>query len=263
MTPAKLLASAALAAAALVAAPVSADPATVAATEQTLLAKSNGARADAGLTPLQWSSALADSARAHSEHMFESGGIVHSGDLMGIAMAAVPETRLAGENVGYSSVPSNLFDAFMASPKHQANILGDFNLAGNGIYEDSVGGYWVTVIFVKRSSADPVVAPPPAPVRSSRVASAATRSPREVAPKPMAAPPVPQPPVGTTVAPAGPEIAPSAEPLAVMAIANAPAGVRSSPPDKPAAPVTLPAGLVLLAAAGLTFISRDRLRGAA
>jgi len=67
-------------------------------------------------------------------------------------------TRL-GENVGYSrkggatqtELVARLHTAFMNSPSHRANILGDYNRVGVGVRVAADGTMWVTVNFAKAS----------------------------------------------------------------------------------------------------------------
>ncbi|HVM09574.1 MAG TPA: CAP domain-containing protein [Acidimicrobiales bacterium] len=63
-----------------------------------------------------------------------------------------------GENVGYGQGVESLHVAFMNSPGHRANILGDFTQIGVGVERDSRGRMWVTVNFIKSSVAVPSVA---------------------------------------------------------------------------------------------------------
>jgi uncharacterized protein YkwD len=69
-------------------------------------------------------------------------------------------TRL-GENVGYSAAtgatPADLVErlhtAFMNSPGHRANVLGDYNRVGVGVRIAGDGTMWVTVNFSKAGAA--------------------------------------------------------------------------------------------------------------
>jgi hypothetical protein len=57
-------------------------------------------------------------------------------------------TRL-GENVGFGPDAPAIFNAFMNSPGHRNNILGDYNRIGVGSVRDGAGLLWVAVVFVK------------------------------------------------------------------------------------------------------------------
>jgi hypothetical protein len=54
-----------------------------------------------------------------------------------------------GENVGFGSGVESLHTAFMNSPGHRANVLGDFHQVGIGVDYDGKGRMWVTVDFMK------------------------------------------------------------------------------------------------------------------
>lgn len=113
----------------------------------------NTSRAAEGLEPLAVYGDLIDDARAQSEFqaadLCEGGArICHNTDLGSVT---TNWTRL-GENVGvggnYAGGVSQLHDAFMASPGHHANIMGDFNYAGIGVVIREDGALYVTVVFM-------------------------------------------------------------------------------------------------------------------
>ena len=66
-----------------------------------------------------------------------------------------------GENVGYGSTVEGLHTAFMNSPGHRANVLGDFHYAGVGVDRDANGRMWVTVNFMKSRDGQLVTAAAP------------------------------------------------------------------------------------------------------
>ena len=83
---------------------------------------------------------------ATAEDMAEAGEIYHSSEAELTAAAGTGWSGIA-ENVGKGRSPTSLYDAFMASPGHKRNILGDYNYVGIGT--DTSGGYlYVTVVFV-------------------------------------------------------------------------------------------------------------------
>jgi hypothetical protein len=92
-----------------------------------------------------------------------------------------------GENVGMGPNPSILHTAFMGSPSHKANILGDYDRVGVGADRAPDGTMFVTVLFMKSASVPattstttppPTTAPPTTtttlapPVQTPVVASA-------------------------------------------------------------------------------------------
>jgi hypothetical protein len=57
-----------------------------------------------------------------------------------------------GENVGRGGSVSSLHQAFLDSPGHKANILGDYNYVGIGTDTSDNGVLYVTVVFMKKGS---------------------------------------------------------------------------------------------------------------
>ncbi|MET0567338.1 MAG: CAP domain-containing protein [Acidimicrobiia bacterium] len=117
-------------------------------TEAEFLSEINATRAAHGLGALHLDDALRSHARSHSEDMAQAGEIYHSSEAELTAAAGTGWSGIA-ENVGQGKSASSLHDAFMASPGHKSNILGDYNYVGIGT--DTSGGYlYVTVVFVGR-----------------------------------------------------------------------------------------------------------------
>jgi hypothetical protein len=98
-------------------------------------------------TPLDSHGALASAAAAHSAHMAAEGRVFHSSNLAGIT----DDWEAMGENVGVGTDMAQVYEAFMASGPHRANILGDYTHAGVGTHTDDEGLVWVAVIFMKAS----------------------------------------------------------------------------------------------------------------
>lgn len=99
-------------------------------------------------------------ARAHTEDMMAAGAIFHSTSAELQSAAGSGWTKL-GENVGRGGTVESLHSAFMASPGHAANILGDYNYVGIGTGNKD-GYLYVTVVFMKKggtSSAPTTTAP--------------------------------------------------------------------------------------------------------
>jgi len=115
----------------------------VAVFEAELLRLVNDHRLGLGLSPLVPSTRLSDAARAHSRHMIEHRFFGHA-----TPEGQTPSERLTlanldwnqvGENIaaGYST-PQGVFDAWMASPEHRANMESDgFTYAGIGYAQDA------------------------------------------------------------------------------------------------------------------------------
>jgi hypothetical protein len=125
---------------------------------QDMLARTNQARADAGLGPLQWDGAAANVARAWTQNMANTGVLAHNPNLVSQINGSVTnQWSRIGENVGYGGDTATLQNAFMNSPGHRANIMGDYNRLGVGAVYDGAGRLWLTLDFVK----GPDLGPPP------------------------------------------------------------------------------------------------------
>ena len=120
-------------------------------TETEFLSKINATRAARGLGALQLDDALRSYARSHTEDMAAAGEIYHSSEAE-LKAAAGPGWSGIAENAGKGQSPTSLHNAFMGSPGHKRNILGDYNYVGIGT--DTRGGsLYVTVVFVGRDDA--------------------------------------------------------------------------------------------------------------
>lgn len=127
--------------------------------EGEFLAKINATRAADGLGSLQVDDGLRSYARSHTEAMVDAGGIYHSREADLRATGGTGWDRI-GENIGRGQTPTSLHEAFMASPGHKKNIVGDFNYVGIGT--ESSGGYlYVTVVFMKKEVASATTDPTP------------------------------------------------------------------------------------------------------
>lgn len=154
--------------------------------EESFVAKINAERSAQGLAPVQVYWDLVDDARAHSQRMMGDSDLFHNPNLGDVTSG----WRGLGENVGVGGSVAALHQAFMNSPVHRRNILGDFNYVGVGVVVESDTKMWVTVVFMKGSSGlvggetttttasvqlDP--APPPDQPSPSVAAAAATPAP--------------------------------------------------------------------------------------
>lgn len=145
----------------------------------------NQSRAQAGLAPLIVSSDLVAGARKHTAAMIPTGTIFHS---TAAELGSVTTGWLVmGENVGKGPNPTVLHDAFMQSPSHRANILGDFDHVGVGVDLDDGGKLYVTVMFMKSASA-PSTTTTTAPAPSTTTTTVAATTTTTVAPAPAPAP---------------------------------------------------------------------------
>jgi hypothetical protein len=113
--------------------------------DSTLLSRINASRAAAGKPPVEVYWDLTDDARAHTARMLADGKVYHNPSLSSVTGV----WEALGENVGIGFDANQLHDAFMGSPGHRANILGDYNYVGIGTAIDDDGLVWATVIFMR------------------------------------------------------------------------------------------------------------------
>jgi uncharacterized protein YkwD len=150
--------------------------------EQAFVDAINAARVSAGLAPLTVSEELTVLAERHSASMGTSGTLSHTTDLAGAIGSVYADWTRIGENVGYGSTVEEINAALLASPEHAANIYGDYNLLGVGVYINPGGQMWVTELFAKATAttttvSSPVVTSPvvtSTPLVSAPVASTST-----------------------------------------------------------------------------------------
>ena len=106
----------------------------------------NSARTSRDLGHLYMGWRLRMLANDHSREMAGQGRIYHSTPLSGTLRYV--SWRVAGENVGVGGSMWKLYEAFMQSSPHRANILESrFHRVGVGVYVHD-GFLWVTMIFV-------------------------------------------------------------------------------------------------------------------
>lgn len=116
----------------------------------------NDYRKDHGMAQLAWADTIAGLARDHSKAMasgdveFGHGGFM---DRVHSLKAHMTGFRGAGENVLMTDNPNDVARSAVAlwlhSPHHLANIRGDFNYSGLGVWQDKAGMIYFTQIFVK------------------------------------------------------------------------------------------------------------------
>jgi len=121
----------------------------------TWLSRINTYRAQNGLVPLAEDPVTSLVAQTWTQTMAATNTLAHN-PLLG-QQVTTPWTRL-GENVGYGGDEASLFQAFLNSPGHRANILGAYNAIGIGqAYAN--GQLWTTHVFLFTNA---VLQPPPA-----------------------------------------------------------------------------------------------------
>ena len=147
----------------------------------------NDLRVSRGLPPLSVDDELTAAARQWSDTMRLNGGIFHTADQSaGISQPWV----LLGENVGTGPNVTEVFDAFVASPTHYANLTNpDFDYIGIGVIWDGPR-LWTTQRFRDEGAPAPTSPPttstPPAtaaptPAPTTTAAPTATAAPTTTA----------------------------------------------------------------------------------
>ena len=117
--------------------------------DKSFIAKHNQARRARGLAPLRADVHLGKVAKVHTHEMVKRNELYHTSHTR--LANRVTRWSTLGENVGVGSTVTSLFNAFMNSPGHRANVLyGKFNHIGVGT-RVAYGRLWVTVIFEARN----------------------------------------------------------------------------------------------------------------
>lgn len=149
-----------------------------------LVSYTNSARADRGLRQLAVSSDLARLAQQHAEWMAAHQTLAHTSNLEGKVCC----WKSVGENVGFGSSARQVFDAFMGSSSHRANILSSrYTQIGVGAARSSDGRLWVDQIFRQPNGSAPSASTSNAapPQRASR---SGARAPLQPATAPQVVP---------------------------------------------------------------------------
>ncbi|HET6910100.1 MAG TPA: CAP domain-containing protein [Mycobacteriales bacterium] len=129
----------------------------------------NSARADHGLRPLTVASGTSTVAAGWTEHLAAAQALSHNPNLAAqLESHGSPNWTSYGENVGMGPTSSaqTLFNAYMNSPEHRANILGaSYRYLGIAVVYTGAKA-WNTMDFVDQYSS-PTTVSQPAPVRQT------------------------------------------------------------------------------------------------
>lgn len=154
--------------------------------EAAYVARINAVREANGLGPLRLDRNMTDAARRWTAWMVDNTTLAHADD---IVTGAPSDWLKVGENVGRGSSVESVWQAFLASPSHAANVLDpEYDLVGVGVVWNAEGRMYTTHRFASTASAEPAPAPPapdpPAPPPPAPTAPSADR----VAVKPLRLP---------------------------------------------------------------------------
>lgn len=108
----------------------------------------NQYRQSLNLQPLGIDPVVSAQARAHSEEMARTGNFKHRVESSAQKLAY----PIAAENIatsrGYRQPDLIAVQDWIASPKHQRNAVGRYNLTGIGVAQNAKGEYYFTQIFI-------------------------------------------------------------------------------------------------------------------
>jgi uncharacterized protein YkwD len=126
------------------------------AAESELLAMANQSRRQAGVPPLRMNDDLMKAARSHARLMIDQRQLSHQFEGEASLLKRLHETGVplnsVAENVAYNYGATQVFDSFMHSPPHRANLLDpDFNAAAFvAIWSD--GKLYVVQDFIRQTA---------------------------------------------------------------------------------------------------------------
>ena len=115
----------------------------------------NQYRQSRGLPPLKLDSRIAPQARLHSQRMAaKTASFSHNGFEQRVkAIAREVPLRGAAENIaynkGYRDPVTTVVKGWIKSPPHHENMIGNYDLTGIGVAQNSQGEYYFTQIFVR------------------------------------------------------------------------------------------------------------------
>jgi hypothetical protein len=156
--------------------------------EAEFVADLNAARAAQGLAPLTVDSSMRAAARDWAVWMAENDTLQHAAD---IVTGAPADWVKVGENVGRGGSVVSVFNAFMASPGHAANVLDPkYTRVGVGMVWNPDGVLYTTHRFAATASG-PAPTPTATPVPAAATATPVPKP--TAAPAPTAAPVIPTP----------------------------------------------------------------------
>jgi uncharacterized protein YkwD len=112
-----------------------------------MLSRHNATRAGLGLAAFTQNTLLNQIAQDQANYMASSGHMVHtdaSGHQVDWRATAIGYSwSEIGENIGYSTSPADLYNGWLGSAGHYANIInGAFHEIGIGVADAGVYQYW-------------------------------------------------------------------------------------------------------------------------
>ena len=116
----------------------------------------NEYRQSRNLPPLVADPAILAQAKAHSEEMARSGNMNHDGfarraDLVSQTIVYRSVAENVAFNGGHGQPDRVAVQGWIASPGHQRNMLGQYDLTGIGVAKNAKGEYYFTQIFIRKA----------------------------------------------------------------------------------------------------------------
>jgi uncharacterized protein YkwD len=177
--------------------------------EADFVTRINNLRAQHGVGQLAVDDQLTSIARQWTASMVQAGSLSHNPNL---GSEVTSNWIKLGENVGEGQSMDSLWQAFLNSPHHYANLVDpDFNRVGVGVIVTSDGTIWTTHDFEELAPSAPP-SPPPAPIAGPVVHVSRPAPPRPATsvpspPSTVAAPPPPAPAPAVSAPPDPPKVA--------------------------------------------------------
>ncbi|NEP05294.1 MAG: CAP domain-containing protein [Okeania sp. SIO1H6] len=123
--------------------------------EKTVFAQINQYRKSKNLPPLQWDNTIAQQSRIHAQQMangkttFSHDGFKERVQVISQQVQLQSAAENLANNFGYNNPGEQAVEGWIDSPGHHKNMVGDYNLSGIGIAQNSEGTYFFNQIFIK------------------------------------------------------------------------------------------------------------------
>ncbi len=116
----------------------------------------NKYRQSHNLPPLVVDPAISAIAKAHSEQMARTSNLSHDGfndrtDSVSQTIVYRSAAENVGYNMGYAQPEAIVVHDWIASPGHQRNLIGHYDVTGIGVVKNDKGEYYFTQLFIRKA----------------------------------------------------------------------------------------------------------------
>lgn len=124
--------------------------------EYVILEKTNEQRAKKGLKPLVLSPQLNRAAKLHAQNMAMLDHLSHEIDVRGVSNLSSRlehvgyDSQAAAENIAWNYTYLSVVAAWMKSPGHRHNIMGDYQEIGIGVSANADGELYFCQVFGRK-----------------------------------------------------------------------------------------------------------------